>query len=73
MLELSGVGSIWCNTGVGGIRKSSIWVVLQIRVPFRVLVIRVPYYFWDLKRAQNLENYPYIVLLSYTQESYSNC
>ena len=28
----------------------SMWVVLEIRVPFRVLFIRVPY-FWDLARG----------------------
>ena len=29
-----------------------------MRVPFRVLFIRVPYYIGDLKRDPNLENYP---------------
>ena len=29
----------------------TIWVVLQSRVPFGVLVIRVPYYIGDLKGA----------------------
>ena len=40
--------------------RSDIWVVLEMRVPFRVLFIEVPYYFGDLKRGPNLENYPYI-------------
>ena len=35
------------------------WVGFGIRVPFRVLFIRVPYYFGDLKRPPNLENYPF--------------
>ena len=29
-----------------------------MRVPFRVLFIRVPYYFGDLKRRPDLESYP---------------
>ena len=37
-----------------------IWVVVQIRVPFTILFIRVPYCFGDLKRDLNLENYPYL-------------
>ena len=37
------------------------WVVLQSRVPFRLLFIRVPYYIGDLKRDPNLENYPCLV------------
>ena len=36
-----------------------IWVVLEIRVPFRVLFISLPYYIGDLNRNPNLENYPY--------------
>ena len=32
--------------------------ILQIRVPFKVLSKRVPYYFGDLARDPNLENYP---------------
>ena len=36
-----------------------IWVVLQLRVPFRVLFIRVPYYIGDPKRDPNFDNYPY--------------
>ena len=32
-------------------------ILLQIRVPFRVLFIRVPYSLGDLKRDPNLENY----------------
>ena len=35
-----------------------IWAVLKNRVPFRVLLIRVPYYIGDLKGDPNLENYP---------------
>ena len=42
-----------------------IWVVLQIRAPFRVLSIRVPYCIEDLKRDPNLENYPYIYIYIY--------
>ena len=36
------------------------WVVLQNRVPFRLLFtkVRVPYYFGDPRRDPNLENYP---------------
>ena len=41
--------------------QALIWVVLQIRVPFRVLSIRVSYYVGDLKRDPNLENYLYIL------------
>ena len=37
------------------------WVLLKIRVPFRVLLIRVPYYFGDSKEDPNLENYPHEV------------
>ena len=44
----------------------TIWVVIKIRVPFRVLFIRVPYYIGDQKRDPNLENYPY----NYTQTLY---
>ena len=36
------------------LRKSS----FKIRVPFRVRLIRVPYYIGDLKRDPNSENYP---------------
>ena len=36
-----------------------IWAVFQIRVPFRVFFIRVPYHIGDLKRDPSLENYPY--------------
>ena len=35
-----------------------IWAVLEISVPFRVLLVRVPYCFGDLKRDPTLENYP---------------
>ena len=35
-----------------------IWVVLYIRVPFTVLVIRVPCYLGDLNKDPNLGNYP---------------
>ena len=36
-------------------------LVLQIRVPFRVLFfIRVPYYIGDLERGPNLENSPFV-------------
>ena len=31
-----------------------------MRVPFRVLFIRVPYYIGDLKRDPNIEAYPSI-------------
>ena len=40
-------------------RSISIWVVLQIRIPFKLPFIRVPHYIGDLKRDPNLENYPY--------------
>ena len=30
------------------------------RVPFRVLLTRVQYYFGEVKREPNLENYPYL-------------
>ena len=33
------------------------WVILEIRVPFRVLFTRAPYYVWELKGHPNLENY----------------
>ena len=36
-----------------------IWVVVYIRVPFRVLSIRVPYYIGDPKQDPNSENCPY--------------
>ena len=34
------------------------WVVLQIRVPFRVLSLRVSYDIGDPNRDPNIENYP---------------
>ena len=37
----------------------TVHVALYIRVPFRVLIIRVPHYIGDLKWDPNLENYPY--------------
>ena len=37
----------------------SIRVVLQSRVLFRVLLLRMPYYFGDLKRDPDLENHPH--------------
>ena len=33
-----------------------------VRVPFRVLCTRVPYYIGDLKRDPDLENYPSVEL-----------
>ena len=42
-----------------GLPIGSIWVVFKMRVPFRVVIIRVPYYIVDLKRDPNLESYPY--------------
>ena len=42
-----------------GLPIGSIWVVFKMRVPFRVVIIRVPYYIGDLKRDPNLESYPY--------------
>ena len=33
--------------------------VFNVRVPFKVLFIRVPCYIGDLERDPNLENYPY--------------
>ena len=45
--------------GLGLIRWGhSKWVALQIRVPFRVYFIRMPYYIGDLNRDPSLENYP---------------
>ena len=38
---------------------ASTWVVLKIRVPFRVLLMRVPHYVGDLKSEPNWENYPH--------------
>ena len=32
--------------------------IFKTRIPFRVLIIRVPYYIRDLERGPNLENYP---------------
>ena len=34
------------------------WPVLENRVPFGILFIRVPYYVGDLKGDPSLENYP---------------
>ena len=35
------------------------WVVVEIRVPLRILVISVPYYIGDPRMDPNLENYPH--------------
>ena len=45
--------------GLMRVLQGCIRVVFQIRVSFRVLVIRVPCYFGDLKRDPHLANYPY--------------
>ena len=45
--------------GVIVILESLHEVVLKTRVPFRVLFIRVPYSFGDLKRDPNSDNYPH--------------
>ena len=37
-----------------------LWVVPQIRIHLRVLVIRVPFYSGDLKKDPNSENYSFI-------------
>ena len=34
------------------------WLVLEIRIPFKVLLVRGPYYIGDLKRDTSLENCP---------------
>ena len=34
-----------------------IWAVFQIRVPFRVLFIRVPYHIGDLKKDPSLSRF----------------
>ena len=36
----------------------AMWVILYIRVPFRILLIRVPYYVGHLKRDPDSEKYP---------------
>ena len=53
-----------CNEQIAGSAKAwaavtgfPIWVVLGIRVPFRVLFVRVPYDKWDPETDQNQENY----------------
>ena len=33
------------------------WVVLQIRVPFRVLFARVPSYIWDLEHYPGVDRF----------------
>ena len=38
-----------------GFSLGRIWVILELRVAFRILLIRVPYYVGD----PTLENYPY--------------
>ena len=39
------------RTLLRSLRESSMWVVLHMRVRFRVVFIRVPYYRGDLKRG----------------------
>ena len=36
------------------------WAIWEIRVPFRVLVISLPYYVGFLERDSNLQNYQYL-------------
>ena len=46
--------------------NSGTWVVLYIRVPFKVLFTRVPYYLGDPKRDPiSLEEYPLIYIYIY--------
>ena len=57
-----------CLRAKGLIVSIGIWVVLQIRVPLRGPLIRVPYYIGDLKRDLNLENYPFGQPLPFSTE-----
>ena len=40
--------------------QEHVWVVVKIRVHFRVLLVRVPYYIGDIKRDLTLENCPHV-------------
>ena len=56
-LRISDVGHSTANlSNLEWTKLQNIWAVLYIRVPSRVLFIRVPYYFGDLKRDASLEN-----------------
>ena len=52
---------------------ASIWVVLQIGVPFRALFNKGADYFEDLKRDPSLENhsYEYTLALKYLRRDYA--
>ena len=64
-MRVYGLGCrVWDGTGAGRKRFVIIWVVLEIRVPLRVLLLRVPYYILDLKRDLNLWNYPYRIVMT---------
>ena len=54
-----GFGIFNSTLAVGTVDVEVIWAVLENRVSFRVLFIRVPYYIEDSQRDPNLENYPY--------------
>ena len=52
-----GLGPEYRVYGSGTPELPGMWVVLEIRVPFRVLFIRVPYYVGDPQKGPNLENF----------------
>ena len=54
-----GIGTGSCTSEASGRNPEPYkGVVLESRVPFGVLVVRVPCYIADLKRDLNVENYP---------------